>query len=44
MQELGHLKIMTVTWNMGGAKPTTEEMDKLFFKDAILHDMYVIAT
>ena len=44
MQELEHLKIMTVTWNMGGATPTPEDLDKLFFKDAVLHDMYVVAT
>ena len=39
-----HLKVMSLTWNMGGENPDAKVLDKLFMKDAILHDMYILAS
>ena len=35
---------MTVTFNMGGQTPSEEDLDSLFLKEAVLHDMYVFAS
>ena len=44
MENLEHLKIMAVSWNMGSVSPTNEVLDQLLMKDAVLHDLYVVAT
>ena len=44
MQQIDHLKIFTVSWNMGSVSPTADVLDKLFMKNTILHDVYVVAT
>ena len=35
---------MSLTWNMGGENPDAKVLDKLFMKDGILHDMYILAS
>ena len=44
MKDLKHLKIMSVTWNMGAVAPNAKELDELLQKDTVEHDMYVIAS
>lgn len=44
MVGLKHLKVMTITWNMGAVVPTLEQLDALLQKDVVQHDMYVIAS
>ena len=39
-----HLKIMTLTWNMAGGQVNYENLNKLFRKDEVHHDLYVFAS
>lgn len=42
--DLRSLKIMALTWNMQGKTPSLQQLDALFQKDNIHHDMYVLAS
>ena len=44
LEKINHLKVFTVTFNMGGKTPTFEDIDRLLMKDSILHDVYVFAS
>ena len=39
-----HLKVMAITWNMQGQMPTYENLDELFQKDNVHHDMYAFGS
>ena len=41
---ISHLKIMTLTWNMAGGQVNYENLNKLFRKDEVHHDLYVFAS
>lgn len=42
--DVDHIKIMTVTWNLAGGYPHEDDIDLLFQKDNVHHDMYVFAS
>ena len=44
MSDIKHMKIMSVTWNMGAIEPNCEQLDNLLQKDLAQHDMYLIAS
>ena len=44
MNDIKHMKIMSVTWNMGAVEPNCEQLDNLLQKDLADHDMYLIAS
>ena len=44
MVDLKHMKVMSLTWNMAGETPNAEMLDRLLMKDAIVHDMYILAS
>ena len=39
-----YIKIMAVTWNMGGSNPDLGIIDKVFQKETVVHDMYVFGS
>ena len=39
-----HIKIMAVSWNMGGESPDLDSIERLFQKDVVCHDMYVFGS
>ena len=43
-EETKAIRIMAVTWNMHGGSPSTKDLDELFVKDRVYHDMYVFGT
>lgn len=39
-----NIKIMVVTWNMLGGEPSMENLESLFQKKTVYHDIYVLGT
>jgi hypothetical protein len=39
-----NIKMMAVTWNLQGKCPDRNELDKLFQKDNVNHDLYVLGS
>jgi hypothetical protein len=43
-EDLENLKIMSVTWNLQGGCPKYNELEKLFQKNKVYHDIYAMST
>ena len=42
--ETNEVRIMTVTWNMGGKKPRDEDISSLLQTENVYHDIYIVGT
>ena len=43
-EEIPHLKIFSITWNMAGNHVDYESLERAFRKDEVKHDIYVFAS